>query len=195
MILTDSDRTKYFPDVTLTGDALDGAILRAQAIAQSPRGANRVLEVRPYVLRRPVFGGGKVFLSYWPIVTVHLVEGRLTSSSSDSWGRPYYPTDWETIPVGEYELDPVLAELRLKVPRYTEVRCSFTAGFTFTGTLTPEAETIKTSVGQILDYLNTAVGQGVKKLGTNDLEFQAVEPMTVPDDLLAPLRPFRPRGV
>lgn len=64
-ILSETDRTKYFPLVKLTGDALLGAIEHAQAIAE--REAMRPLELTEFVERITIPPSRKIPLKYQPV--------------------------------------------------------------------------------------------------------------------------------
>lgn len=190
MILTHTDKPIYFPDVPLEGDALSGAILRAQYLAESPKGANRSFSIRQYVSQFTNVQG-TVFLSYLPVIELVSIEGK-ARGGFDNWGRPIPITnEWQ--PIEEYELNEQTGELTFSELSFTHIKVTYTSGFDLDGQQA-EVNVIKSCVAHILDFQNSAIGMGIKRLGNNDLEFvEAVPPGVVPEDLLKPLWQFRPR--
>lgn len=142
-ILTSTD-TAYIPlGIVATSTDLDNLLLRAQRMAESPRGANRSLELHS---RTDVFDlqGEKETLHLAPY-TLQLKEWPVNSVSAievNYWDSK----DWTTLDSTYYE---VLETGRLTI--YTtayRARATYQSGFDFAESTTT-TETIKIGIGQL----------------------------------------------
>ena len=129
-ILTADDAAIYFPSLGLSGDALDGALLAAQRLAESIKGAGRSLELTAYTEIKKVNRNLQtVQLSYWPIAAspAPTIETRY-ANITDRHHRGSGTGKWYAREADTYILD-ATGKLNLAV---TEVRATYTAGFDFT---------------------------------------------------------------
>lgn len=190
-ILSLQDLAVYAPDV----DADNGAILKAQMIAEGPNGAHRPLSKTSFT-ETPRLTNGIARLARFPIDTsVALVvqtRGTTRFSVNDTW---------QTIPASDYALDAELGELRIEhlfgysessfsvygggaaynnYPRRTqrrntgpEVRVTYTAGFDFQATPeTPEVQQIKAALAAIAGLQTSTLSTGLKQDTITDFRSQ-----------------------
>ena len=144
-ILTADDAAIYFPSLGLSGDALDGALLAAQRLAESIKGAGRSLELTAYTEIKKVNRNLQtVQLSYWPIAAspAPTIETRY-ANITDRHHRGSGTGKWYAREADTYILD-ATGKLNLAVTEAdedfqrlgafhaTEVRATYTAGFDFT---------------------------------------------------------------
>lgn len=199
MILTESDRCEYFPSVNLEGDILNGAIRRAQTIAESNLGAGRPLESQQYT---EILSVNSTFnscqLSYYPVSTSSLLLFEIRYSSTvDGFGRVSNQSQWVVLTQSQYQIDYETGRLQLfsyslSSRSKTEVRATYTSGFNFNSD-SYQIREIKTCVGAILGYLESMPGKNVTFLKPAGIAFNS-EFGQIPDYLLTPLRKYRPRG-
>ncbi len=116
-ILTVADQPAFFPEVTISGDALIGAIAAAQALAEGPQGANRKLE-RHVTVETLGLRGGLCYLKARPRLAdlVSVKVRAVAIAQSDSWQRNtpasaagVLSTPWQTIT--NYTLDESIGEI------------------------------------------------------------------------------------
>lgn len=193
-ILSLQDLAVYAPDV----DADNGAILKAQMIAEGPNGAHRPLSKTSFT-ETPRLTNGIARLTRFPIDTlVALVvqtRGTTRFSTNDTW---------QTIPVTDYTLDAELGELRIEhlfsssessfslygggstynnYPRMSrraqrrntgpEVRVTYTAGFDFQATPeTSEVQQIKSALAAIVGLQTSTLSTGLKQDTITDFRSQ-----------------------
>jgi len=81
MILTLDDKAIFFPSVELEENALLGFLVRAQAIAESPLGANRPLELQEHIFHIEI-PASLFYLPNTPIalLPIPVIEQRVTSN-------------------------------------------------------------------------------------------------------------------
>lgn len=190
MLLDPADKPLFFPDVDLAGDALTGAIVYAQALAESAFGANRPLELQQYVLTLPV-QAGRVFLPFSP-VSISSVEIRGGAFLYDGWGRFFL--DWQMISADSWELDSDIGQILLRSFGH-EARVTFDAGYDFSGTDPPVPE-IKSCVGRVLSHIvNNRLGLSSYQADSVDsalgIRYERFDQILV--SLLMPLKKYASR--
>lgn len=218
-ILTPSDAGIYAPDVTLTGDALDSALLYVQALIESEKGANRPLEITSFTERKQVnLNAQTVYLSYVPVLEEPSPVIKVRTGNIQNMVRDVIPVgDWQTLEPDTYTLD-VDGRLNFNENYYhyfnygyygssgyykhhyvSECELTYSSGWDFTQN-TPEINQLKASAGRILSWVygqNSGSYQGVKRLKVPFKEFE-VEwsdkqlPGTIPDDLFLTFIKYRP---
>ena len=109
-ILSVQDLAIYAPDLDL--DSPQAAILKAQLLAEGPKGAKRPLEKREFTETPRASNDGIIRLSRWPIdqTATVTVQVRGNNSYSTLWGNSF---TWETIPNTEYSVDYELCEITI----------------------------------------------------------------------------------
>ncbi len=164
-ILSESDKAKYFPTVTLEGIALEGAIASLQAILEGASGANRPLEVAQFTeIKRLNVIAQTVQLSYVPVLTVPtpIVKARVSTAA-----------DWVTLGTDEYRIDEtgrlvILSTAPAGSPtrsrwerhpgsnqwRFSEIWLQYYSGLDFSVDVFP-ISLLKAAAGQALTYLTT----------------------------------------
>ena len=217
-ILNETDILTYAPTVTLTGAALTGAILQAQFIAEGAMGANRPLEIRRYSLIIKLNPAQQTcYLPYFPIVVDddHPFELQARFSGAVAMSGGWLRSDklWETLSPDSYIIESENNRVALLTfagnldrwdgsyrdycnYRFTEVKVNFYSGFDFASEeLSNEAIHIKSSLGQVLTYLQSGQYQGVKRLQVPFREFEIehtdTPTATIPESLLAPFKRYR----
>lgn len=196
-ILTPSDKPIYFPDITLTGDALMGAILRAQSLAESNMGCDRPLEKSPFKEVLSVHSNLSAWLSVAPIDESDFHVDARTGGHKDGFGRTVPKSAWFPLVESDYAIDASTGAIRLGL-QVTEVRVTYTAGFDFTVD-TPEIKRIKSAIAAILNYQLSNAYQGLQEVsveGEYKVRYGSSSGGvgTIPDTLLIPFRKYRPRS-
>lgn len=215
-ILSNSDVPLYAPSVELSGEALQGALIQAQFIAEGFGGANRRLEVQPYDLVLRLQPAQQIaHIPYFPLVIDEdrplIVHARHTGDfSMGAWVQGDHL--WETLEEDtHYILDRQTNRITLLrfsagnsswglrdyyCNQYTEIRVQFYSGFEFTEPLSEEENSIKASLGQLLAYLQSPPFLGVKRLQVPfreyEIEYQQQPAGQVPEYLLQAFRRYRP---
>lgn len=174
-ILTEDDQPIYFPRIKALGDELAGFLLRAQAIAEGPAGADRPLELTQIIDNINIskaYQTGQ--LKYWPIASSPdpVVEVR-QGSHKNIFGRPSPVSNWVTLAPTDYQLE-ATGRLLLSISTAygfsvglsfaTEARVIYTTGFDFTDDTVP-VKTIKACVGAIATYLYFSEGGATAGVG------------------------------
>lgn len=215
-ILNSADVLTYAPSVELSGEALRGALIQSQFIAEGAMGANRRLEVHPYDLILKLQPAQQVaHIPYLPLVVDEehplIVQARY---SGDRVMGAWVQGDllWETLTENsDFVLD--RQTNRLTIYRFaangrewglrdyyqycfTEIRVQFYSGFDFSEPLCDDASYIKSSLGHLLAYLQSPQFLGVKRLQVPfreyEIEYQVQQSGEVPEYLLMPFRKYRP---
>lgn len=145
-------------------------LMQAQAIAESPMGCDRPLEITPHTELKPVPSSGFIYLSKLPVVGA-LTQVQIRGGDFARFNRTTSIQDWETLEVGQFELDAITGEVRLKVlewlqysfqgaarrsKRYRptqpydapQIRVAYNTGFNF-DVLNADTQLIKTVVAAI----------------------------------------------
>jgi len=167
-ILSESDAATYFPDVTLTGDALTAAIAFAQSIAEGPQGANRPLEKAEFIeIKRLSQNFQTIRLSYNPIATSPAIalQARV-GNTRDRYGYIQQADVWKDIEASCYIVDYELAQITINRPLagYTMARVVYTGGYDFS---VDDADTraMKAALGRLLSLQQTqAATSGIESL-------------------------------
>jgi hypothetical protein len=160
-ILTSEDAAIYFPGLSLSGNALTGAIAAAQRLAESPKGAGRPLEQQQFTEIKKVNRSTQtVQLSYWPIADspAPIIETRY-GNVGNHYGHMIGLSQWVVRSPHTYILDST-GKLNLNVSQdssfsrtgqteATEVRATYTGGFDFSGS-GYDVDQIKSAVSGIL---------------------------------------------
>jgi len=180
--------------VTLTGDALTGALAYAQALCESGYGAGRRLEQQQYLRVREVLHR-QIFLEQQPVASVALVRIRVFV---DSWGRAS-ALDWYSLSVGDWVLDARLARITLQSLYPTgEAEVTYTAGIDFAASpLSRDAIDVKACAGRIVTHVsNNRPGLETYQLDAGGLAAVETVRYAPLDDtlqqLLMPLKRFAP---
>jgi hypothetical protein len=161
-ILTEADKSAYFPSVTQTSVALQGLIYVTQALCEGSYGANRPLEQQTYTEIVDALAVERfAYLSRYPVVSLSEVQVRRRLqrysdpfmqriSSRDTWGRQGL-LDWITLTSDQYLLD--IETGRLNFYEFaTEARVTYVSGFDFGGS-DQTARQIKAIAGVVLTYM------------------------------------------
>ena len=189
MILTEDDYQEYTKGVTLTGDDLLVAIAQAQAIIESPNGANRPLDITQKTEILKLNGGlQNAYLSWRYIVEdpAPLVWGR-TGKMRNSYGEIIPASDWESIT--DFRLDD--NEISIIGSCYSEIKVTYSSGFDFTDITNPDVLYLKQHTGILLTYMQSPSFQGVKLLDVPFKEFKIEFDNYAIDRLNFYLTPFR----
>jgi hypothetical protein len=197
-ILTSADQDVFFPNVTATGDELDGLIIAAQAMCESTYGADRPLDVYEYSDVVPVYSSGIAFIKRSPLIDVSAIVVR--RSPQDDWqavDSAAYSINYDTCQVN-FKYLPVgsssnFGSLRNSSTR-TEVRIVYTSGFDFDTDTSQEANNIRSVCGKVVSYMEQPIGTGQQSV-TDASGFQSY---TALDNyfgiFLLPLAKYKPRG-
>jgi hypothetical protein len=140
MILSPSDRLRFFPTIELTGGTLLGALQSAQNTAEAVTG--RSLELAEYSEVYEVMGRARsVFLRHWPIRTDKPVQVFTKQNESEILVAP-----------SEFAInsDGVLAFNSSQYPRW--FRVVYWSGFDFANENTADTQAIKAAVAAFLLY-------------------------------------------
>lgn len=197
-ILSEADKPIYFPDVTLTGDALMGAIRSAQAIAESNIGASRPLELQQYTEVRTI-NSARALLTRLPIdPTATLILSARSGGYRDVLGRSIPKSAWFPFQISDFKIDFDIGEIFTLAPQITEIRATYTTGFDFTLD-TPDVKRIKSAVAEVLNYQQSNSYQGLLEVsveGEYKVRYGSSSggAGTIPDLLLVPFRKYRPRS-
>jgi hypothetical protein len=210
MILTEDDIPIYCPTVTLTGDALDGAIALTQSLIESEQGAGRKLEINTITEILPLNEFQSCFLTTDPILSLVSVQAR-TGKFRDMTGFPYQSSPWRDVDEEDYTLDE--NELTLVTSEaffngwntgygirsqvfLTQAKVSYSTGFDFADDTDPDVRYIKANAGQILNYLQGSNYQGVKGLKVPfrefEIQFADSPPGEIPKSLFIPFHRYQP---
>lgn len=206
-ILTAADKPLYFPDVTLEGDALTGAIARITSIIEGPAGANRPLERgETEEIKRLNVAAQTAQLSYVPVALVPapVIRARVSTVA-----------DWVELATDEYRIDfngrlCILGSVQHVVSRwarhpydsnqwrFSEVWATYTAGLDFTAD-TAEIRNLKAAAGQCLSFM--VLNQAFAGVTRYEVFQEYVESYgstsaagDIPGGLLAPFFKYRPRA-
>jgi hypothetical protein len=197
-ILTSSDQAVFFPNVTATGDELEGLIFAAQAMCESTYGADRPLDVYEYSDVVPVYSSGIAFIKRSPLIDVSAIVVR--RSPQDDWqsvDSAAYGIDYDTCQVN-FKYLPVssssnFGSLRNSSTR-TEARIVYTSGFDFSTDTTQEANNIRSVCGKVVTYMKQPIAIGESAI-TNADGFQSYVPLdNYLSIFLAVLTKYKPRG-
>ena len=109
-LITSDDIALYTPSVSLSGDALNGAILQAQALAESHLGANRPLEEGSHREVITLSSAGRCFLSRLPI-KADSVSIEVRGGDTFVYGLEFTAQEWRAIDTTDYEVDYISGEL------------------------------------------------------------------------------------
>jgi hypothetical protein len=201
MILTEDNYQEYTKGITLTGDDLLVAIAQAQAIIESPNGANRPLDITEK--KEILTTNGRlqnVYLSWKPVLLdpAIIVRGRYGKVKSP-YGEVIPASDWETITGFRVDDNELTVLSNSFCTGYSELEITYSSGFDFTDTTNPDVEYIKRHTGILLTYMQSPSFQGVKILDVPFKEFkiefsQGVNAFEVPDWLMLPFRKYAPIG-
>jgi hypothetical protein len=196
-ILTSADQDVFFPNVTATGDELDGLIIAAQAMCESTYGADRPLDVYEYSDVVPVYSSGIAFIKRSPLIDVSAIVVR--RSPQDDWqavDSATYSIDYDTCQVN-FKYLPVGSSRNFGSPRSstrTEARIVYTSGFDFATDTSQEANNIRSVCGKVLKYMEQPIAIGEASV-TDSTGFQSYVPLSnYLSIFLAPLTKYRPRG-
>lgn len=207
-ILTSDELSSYAPSLVGNANA-DQLILVAQAFVESPQGANRKLELTEYQeIKRINQFKKNVFCSYLPIASdpALVLEVRYNNQPT-LFGRQSSVTDWQTVTDDKYIIDKHGKINFRSVLNYgyyafpNEAQMTYTAGFDFTSD-DAEVITIKTLLGQILEYQQKDIYKGRQSLSisgeasvANAFFTGLKQPYQIPDSLILPFKKYRPVGL
>ncbi|MDJ0579083.1 hypothetical protein [Crocosphaera sp.] len=218
-ILTPADANTYAPDVTLTGDALNSALLFVQSIIESGKGANRPLEVTEFQERKDVnIKAQTVYFSHTPVLTEPTPVIKVRLGNIMDFSRNVISIgDWVTVEDDAYTLD-IDGRLNFNKNFYrqfsygflgtrghfgrhytSECELTYSSGLDFTQN-TFEINQLKAAAGKILSYIegnNSMPYKGNKRLKVPFREFEVessdkVLPGTIPDELFLSFVKYRP---
>ena len=197
-ILTSSDQAVFFPNVTATGDELDGLILAAQAMCESTYGADRPLDVYEYSDVVPVYSSGIAFIKRSPLIDVTAIVVRRSPQD-----------DWELVDTGAYSIDYDTCQVNFKYlpvgsssnfgglrnsSTRTEARIVYTSGFDFDTDTSQEANNIRSVCGKVVSYMEKPPSAGQQSV-TDASGFQSYVPLDNYFGIfLLPLAKYKPRG-
>jgi hypothetical protein len=174
VILSAEDTEIYFPSLNLVGTELDAAIRSAQMMAESPRGADRPLEIRPYSETCVVAGADQTFMvANFPLLETPEPVVRIRSPQYLNFGRNIPATSWVTLTRDRFQVDANLGEVQV-LPDFFfggspalrgaigareganfEAQITYSSGFEFhADDPTPEVQAIKQAVANILIFQN-----------------------------------------
>lgn len=204
MILTEADIAKYAPLVTLTGDALTGALIYLQALIESDRCAGRSLEMQQYTEKSRVhLKTQTVWLSNSPLVNPPepIIKVRL-AHVQDRFRRVMLAQDWTTLTPEQYQIDRdgqiILRNAMrgwttsLNSVASSEAEVTYTAGLDFTQD-TPEVNRLKAAAGQLLMFVvKSGVFKGISSESYSS-EYSVNYIGDLPGFLTIPFWKYRPR--
>lgn len=112
-ILSAQDLAIYAPELDLDPGAINAAILRAQMLAEGPRGAHRPLSKQEFTETPTLGSNATLRLSRWPIDTdaTLTVQVRRSNAGHNAYA---YDNDWVTLADGDYVLDAELGEIYIE---------------------------------------------------------------------------------
>lgn len=131
-LLSEQDKGKYFPLITLTGPALAGAINHAQTVAETEAG--RPLDLTQFIETIEVPPSRCFSLKYVPIDFSQPFAVQYQTHLQDGW-RSANANDYDVTPDGQFET-------KLEVPR---LRVQYSSGL-------QNNERAKAAVAAILNY-------------------------------------------
>lgn len=235
-ILTTADIPLYFPCSDINDQQVMLLFRQAQSIAEGPLGSDRPLEATAHT-DDLWMAGNTLLLNYAPVVAspAPVVKVRYNGDGRDSFGRNLPTGEYLTLTSDQYEIDLARGELRiiqgfaveqgtahpysygtnpyhqghdpLRPNRGTSVKVTYTAGFTFTGSLSAEAQMIKDSVGAIATHMAAPLYSGIVEIRTQregSVKYgrEGATPGLygtgvgqLPEMLLLPFRRYRARNV
>lgn len=190
--ITPEECLRYAPDIKLSEAELIGAIAQAQAIAESPLGANRPLTIESHTQVMPVPIDSRILLSRVPVVDEFPVVQMRSRNWEDKFGRQSINSNWVQITPEQYRFDPEYGELVLanviftnhrypihrnraylgyrrptvRIPE-TQIRVQYLTGFDFTQN-TSEVTQLKVALAAIVRLRQSAQFQGVKLMDVKD---------------------------
>jgi hypothetical protein len=195
MILVAGDKTTYFPDVTVTGVALDGLLQLTQTIIEGGDGANRPLELAQRIELAQIHQSDRYLrLSHYPIASVTEVKIRKSPNP-----------DWTILAPANYLLDVDgqlnFRSLNSQFGRYfnlQEAQVTYQAGFDFTSMTDLDVLQIKATAGRICSWIfaNGVLGLASVSTQTSTTSDQKVyQGSSYLSLFLAPIRRYRARPV
>lgn len=171
MILTASDKVKFFPSIQATGAELEGLLWQIESIVESK--INRVLDIKTYK-QTDTSSDRIIRLWYSPIVSVTSVETRTISRNPYQYSSTFSDRNaWQLLAPESYEVDTYQNQIEILSNsfRYTssmEIRVIYTSGFDFTDTTNPEVMKIKAIAGQLLTFIaQPSASKGVSSIGVD----------------------------
>lgn len=177
-ILTEADKSIYFPDVCQTDDALTGLIRRAENFVQSGLGSDRPLQRQQFIERKDWgqfaglrqglaqqwsphqaglwgrnghYGEELVWLANFPVELEDPAPVVRYKGMDRSWGRSNV-LDWQTLDTDSYE---ITADGRLTIASANTIaslEVTYTAGFDFE-VESSDVINIKIATGMVLTRL------------------------------------------
>lgn len=216
-VFTSDDVSLFAPSVTLTGDALDGAILFVLSQVEGDRGADRPLEIVRHREKLSVNLKFQNFrLSYVSILTplatepAPVIKVRL-ANATDRFNRAISPNDWKELAPEDYRID-IDGQIHLSTtysrswggvgyrgrepyPEFSEADVEYSAGIDFSQD-TRQVRQLKAAFGRVLDWVcNTGSYRGVTAV---ELPFEELKITygsgqlgTIPDDLMLAFHKYR----
>ncbi|MBW4580716.1 MAG: hypothetical protein KME42_14215 [Tildeniella nuda ZEHNDER 1965/U140] len=212
-IFTEDDKDIYAPSVTLTDDALTGAISFLQALVEGTEGANRPLALTQFEEILEVNRNLQtVRLSYLPIAVSPVIALQYRSGNYlNHHYRPVGTSAWQSMTGNNYILDRSTGQINLNAEWLdswgrrgaspaTEVTAVYTAGYDFT-TDSYDVQQIKALFGQLLTYQQSARFFGFESVDVDQEVAVKMAPTAtvpviaqIPKSLLLPFKKYRPRG-
>jgi hypothetical protein len=190
MILTDADAEIYFPSLQLAGEGLNVAIRSAQMLAESPKGANRPLEVRSFSETHTAAGADRTFMvNNYPLLTDPAPVIKIREPHYQNFGRDIPASSWTTLTADQYEIDENLGQVQVLAGMASgsypalrsgmesgrgnfQVKITYSSGFAFHPPDSTEATAIKQAVANILNFQNAhALPQGQSSLAQGIQQF------------------------
>jgi hypothetical protein len=203
MIFSIDDLSIFAPSVSLSEDAVTGAIYFVQSIIEGDRGADRPLEITRHRERLRVNLKFQNFrLTY---VSINITDGFNRAIAPDSW-RTLGSNDYIIDIDGQIHLSTAIGRSwgyggyrgysREPYPEFSEADVEYSSGIDFTQD-TRQTREIKAAFGRVLDWVcNTGSFKGVSSV---ELPFEEVKINygtgqlgTIPDDLLMIFKKYRP---
>lgn len=149
-ILTPSDQSAFFPDVTATSPALDVFCAIAQAYCEGLHGANRPLCMTEFTEVSPVWSASEAVarLSMHPVSSIVEVQSRTVVQN---YGRSY-PGEFQTVDIDSYRFESTTGEVQLLFVA-SEIKVRYFAGYDFSSTTDPDVQKIKGIAGAVLSHM------------------------------------------
>jgi hypothetical protein len=199
MILTSGDKTKYYPEVTATGDTLDGLIAIVQGIIEGDDGTNRPLEQIENVEIIKIHSRSRfVRLERLPIVTIASIEVR---GAQNQWQLS--SLDWQLVTSDQVVIDYETGQINFLgdswglISNYSEAKITYTAGYDFSSTTDPDVLKIKAIAGRALSYIFANGPQGISSLSTQTSATNSTATVYAGTSylglMLTPLGKYKPR--
>lgn len=196
-ILTSSDKSKYFSEVTATSTTLDGLLILAQGMCESEYGAGRPLELQSFTDIIPIYNSGIAFVKRSPLISVTSVSTRTNDGITNS--------DWHLLTADAYSVDIETNQVninaldnwgwtgrRRSLP--SEAKITYTSGFDFSTDNSQEANNIRAICGRIVSYMEQPVAIGKINI-TDEAGFQSyVSVDSYLGIFLLPLAKYKPRS-